>query len=435
MLVMAGQTYCGALAQGALKLDPSPAIQSSQPPAAAAQTATPGASPAAAAGDGQDSSAGASGGAIEQAYHQTSERSAGEASNAAGDTARETSAGPHLRQGPRELSLSTSGARLHGRVIQNASPFIPGVVETIQPGSKVDLTFTANLNSEFSQVGEEINARVSVTLKDGEKVLLPSGWYLRGLVTDIKGQRRLGRDGYVEVEFDKLVSPDGQWELPFAAKFSTADNKLKAVAKVVSYDTIHCAKGALVGSLVSVQMTGLPVAISTHGISVGVGAGVGAGLALIGALKRKGDIASLYPGDQKVLTISEPLKLPGFNLSALPSATPRHYLKDLQLKVRKSHFSSDPNGDSHSRLLTVSLSVDNQTENEYSFFDLAVVSDHDQRYFPYFAVGASVMQKKVPPKSSQEGTVTFSVDNPRQKYWLVLLDKRNREELSRVPVN
>ncbi len=348
-------------------------------------------------------------------------------------TATETSA-PTQATTTRELTGSVGGDLLHGQVSKTQSPFLSGSVETVPKGSRIDLTLMGNLNSEVMQKGDEIYARVAADLKNGEHVLLPSGWYIHGLVTDIKGQRRLGRDGYLDVEFDKLVSPDGQYELPFNAKFSTADNQLKAVAKVVAIDTAYTAKGALVGSILSVQLTGLPVAISTHGISVGVGAGVGAGLGLIGALKRKGNIACLYPGDQTHLTISEPLTLPGFNPDALRPA-PQEHLKDLQMQVLSSRFSKDPFGDSHSRLLTVEVKMNNQTKREISFFDLAVVSDHDQRYYPFVMRGQTATSKKVEPQSVQKGSITFSVDSPKYKYWLVLLDRYKCHELARVPVN
>lgn len=327
-----------------------------------------------------------------------------------------------------------SGNILHGHVSSQQSPFLPGQVETVTPGAKVNLVLSGNLNSEISQKGDELFAQVAIDLKDGQKVLLPSGWYLHGLVTDVKSQRRLGRDGYVDVEFDKLVSPDGNYELPFHARFSTADNKLKAVAKVVAQDSVLMTKGAIVGSLLSVQATGLPVAIGTHGISVGVGAAAGAGLGLIGALKRKGKIASLYPSDETQLTIAEPISLPGFNPEALAKLAPKP-LANFDLIVLKKKFAKDPNGDEASRLLTIELKMDNRTDLEYSFFDLAVVSDHNQRYYPYVFGANSSWKVKVPAHSVGQGSMSFIVDSPKHKYWLVILDKKNRQELSRVAVN
>ncbi len=106
---------------------------------------------------------------------------------------------------------------------------------------------------------------------------------MHGQVTAIGLQKRLGRDGYVEVEFDKLISPEGDIDLPFNTKFSTKDSQLKAISKEVLIDSGYVTLGALGGSIFSVQLTGVPVAIATHGISVGAGAAVGGGLGLIGA--------------------------------------------------------------------------------------------------------------------------------------------------------
>ncbi len=67
--------------------------------------------------------------------------------------------------------------------------------------------------------------------------MLPEGWYIRGLVTESTGQKRHSRDGYIGVTFDKLISPNGEIELAFPAKFSTKDHALKSVAKVAMIDT------------------------------------------------------------------------------------------------------------------------------------------------------------------------------------------------------
>jgi hypothetical protein len=193
--------------------------------------------------------------------------------------------------------------------------------------------------------------------------------------------------------------------------------------------------GALAGALMSVQFTGLPLAIASHGYSVAIGAGVGGTIGLIGALKRKGKISSLYPGDTMKLTVAEPVTLPGFNLKMLPSAAPIPRIKDLSMQVKDYSFKKDRCGDSHSRLLSVDVCMENNTKVEYSFFDLAVVSDYDQRYYPTFTGDFKLWKKKVSPGATEEATITFSVDSPKRKYWLVLLDRRNREDLARIPIN
>lgn len=330
-----------------------------------------------------------------------------------------------------------SGSVLKGHISATQSPFLPGTVETIPEGTKVNLTLTANLNSELSQKGDEVLARIAIEVKDGQKVLLPAGWYAHGFVTDVASQRRLGRDGYVEVEFDSIISPDGNYELSFPAKLSTKDNKLKSAAKLLVKDAGYVAVGAAAGAILSAQITGIPLAVMTQGYSVAIGAGVGAGVGAFAALKRKGKIASFYPGDELKLTIAEPLTIPAFNPDALAAShpAPAGAVEGLNILVVRARFGKDPCGDECSRLLTLDVKLDNESSKEYSFFDLAVVSDHNQRYYPSILGGLAVLRKKVPPHTRQEGTLTFSVDSPKRKYWLVLLDRIERRELARVPIN
>lgn len=329
-----------------------------------------------------------------------------------------------------------TGARLKGHVIKKPPPFLTGSLSTVETGTKVELTLTGNLNSEVNQKGDEIFARVAVTVKDGDKIMLPEGWYVHGLVTDIEKQKRLGRNGWVEIEFDRLISPDGEYELPFAAKVSTRDNRLKAVGKTVAIDAGYVSVGALGGTILSAQLTGIPVAIATEGYSLAIGAAIGAGIGAIGALKRKGKIQSFYPGDNITLTIAEPLALPEFKQEAIRSVVHKGApVSGLTITVNKAKFRKDPFGDKRSRLLTLDVTVDNKTKRPYSFFDLAIVSDHNQLYYPSMFTEMRVWRKKVLPNKMRQATVRFSVDTPKHKYWIVMLDRQRETELARTPVN
>jgi hypothetical protein len=336
----------------------------------------------------------------------------------------------------RPQSAPASGYLLKGTVTTSGTPplLLEGVTQELPQGTKVDLTLMCNLNSEVSQVGDEVHARVGVTVKDGRKVLLPEGWYLRGTITDSSGPKRLGRNGFVDVEFDKLVSPNGDIELPFHAKVSTKDNQLKAIAKIAAIDAGYVTVGAAAGAIMSVQFTGIPLAVATHGYSVAIGAGVGATIGAIGALKRKGKISSLYPGDEMKLTVAEPITLPGFNPDALASSHPPAKLQNFELLIKKAQFLKDPM-DSQARLLRVDIAIDNQTKKEYRLSDFAVVSDRNQRYGPYAYSGFSLLGKRIAPNSKEESVITFSVDSPKRKYFLVLLDRNHVDELTRIPIN
>ncbi len=316
------------------------------------------------------------------------------------------------------------------------SPLLYGSIQSLPKGTTIDLVSLVNVNSELSQKGDEIWVRVGRDIRGADAVAVPGSWYMHGLVTEAKKSTVGGMDGYVTVTFDKLVSPDRQTEVPFDAHITSKNSLPKAIAKHVLIDSGHVTLGALGGSVMAVQFGGMGTAIATHGISVGVGAGIGATIGLIGAAKRQGSISNIYPGDELKLVTTEPVSLPGFNAALIPSAKPIAKLKNFEVLINKVGFSKDPWGDNKSKLLTVDLTVNNKTANEYRFSSLAVVSDREQMYYPSPINGIGALAKKrVKPNGSENGVIAFSVDGKRHKYWLVLLDRGNQQELNRVPIN
>lgn len=334
-------------------------------------------------------------------------------------------------------ALKAAPVLLKGNVSQTVSPIkADGSKNDIPLGTTVALTMACNLNSELSKIGDEIVAMVSIDVKDAGKTVLPGQWFVHGTVTEVAGQKRLGRDGFLSVKFDKLVSPDGKYVLPIDASASTRESKTMAVTKVVAKDSVMVTKGAVKGAIISIQATGIPMMIATHGYSVAGGAAIGGTIGLIGALKRKGNIASSLLGEELKFHIDKPLVLPAFNEEALPSAVALTKVKDLEIVVNKASFHPDPMGDKRSRMLEVGFKMDNKTNRAYSFANLVVISDHNQMYYPYLCSGVlKERSKRVLPNSIEQGTLSFDVDSPKRKYWLVLMDRGNDKQLTRVPLN
>ncbi len=338
-----------------------------------------------------------------------------------------------------QRSTTSNTPLLHGAVSvqKGPSPFLMDSVHEVSTGTKVNLVVPTGvfLNSEVSQKGDEVQMRIATDVKDGGRVVLPAGWYVRGLVTQVEAQKRGGRDGYVEVVFDKLVSPTGEYELDFNAKFSTKESKLKSATKLIAKDSLYVGAGAAAGALISVQATGLATAIATHGISVGGGAAVGASIGLFAALKRKGQVRNILPGESLKLETCEPISLPGFDPKMLLSAAPKPHLKGLDLVVNDFHFRKTPWEDKSARLLELELDVTNRTSKTFHFFDLLVESDQLERYSPTPFGGFDALKMSVPPKGEGSGTVTFTVGSSKRKYFLVFLSRSSGEELTRVPIN
>src|SRR5579872_4560229 len=86
-----------------------------------------------------------------------------------------------------EIPASTKKqTRLQGSVIETVkpSPFLFGSISEIPSGVKLKLSVMGNLNSQLSKPGDEILARISYDVSSGEKVILPSGWFIHGTVKE-----------------------------------------------------------------------------------------------------------------------------------------------------------------------------------------------------------------------------------------------------------
>jgi len=254
-----------------------------------------------------------------------------------------------------------------------------------------------------------------------------------GFVTARAGQKRHSGAGWAEVTFDRIISPDGKYDVPFDAKVSTKDNTVVAVTKILVTDTKYMSIGAAAGSVMSVQMTGLPLAIASHGYSVAIGAGIGAAIGLFGAVRKKGPILNLYPGEHLKLTTTGSIQMPGFNLANLPSAKVPERVIGLFMQINDAKLLKDElYDDKKARVLRVNFTVENHTQREFLLNNLRVMSELNETYAPHLSM-MGVKFKPLTPKSSQTLTIPFSVDAGKHQYCLVLTDSSGKE-VRREPI-
>jgi hypothetical protein len=325
---------------------------------------------------------------------------------------------------------------LKGNVSKNNdSPFVEGKVQSVPKGTKVELTMMHVINSEFTQKGDEIWMKVAQDVVGDNGRVMPGTWFMHGLVTEAQGRKRGNRDGYVEVQFDKIVSPDGKHEADFKATLSTKDSTMKTVAKQVFTESRYMAVGGLGGALLSLQVTGIGGAIATHGISVGVGAGIGGALGLFGSLKKYGDVASLSAGEHMKMTIVEPLEMPVFKARTFVSAKPVPKLANMEIKVNGFRFANNPLGDKRSKRLNIEVTIVNHTTHDVSARQLSVVNDYNQQFMPTFDMDKAALTKHIHPYARETILIVYEVDDAKRKYWLSLHDNSTTEELARIPVN
>jgi hypothetical protein len=72
-------------------------------------------------------------------------------------------------------------------------------------GTELDVRLQRGLNSGTAQVEERFEATTVVDLKDGDRVLIPAGSMMRGVVSSVTSAGRVERKGSLTVSFDQIT--------------------------------------------------------------------------------------------------------------------------------------------------------------------------------------------------------------------------------------
>ena len=135
-----------------------------------------------------------------------------------------------------------------------------GEIDELKSRDVIKMTVSQVLSSGFTEEGDEFFAEISSEVEGEKGVILPTGTIAHGCVREISDSKRLGRDGWIEVSFDYLITPDGR-EIPIKGEMSTKMNPVAATARNVAIGTGYTAVGGLVGGLLALNMFGLPAAV------------------------------------------------------------------------------------------------------------------------------------------------------------------------------
>ncbi len=159
------------------------------------------------------------------------------------------------------------------------------------------MTVSQVIDGNLSIEGDEFFAEVVSDVSGDSGVILPKGTIAHGIIKEQSGAKRLGRNGYVSLDFDYLVTPDGR-EIPIEGKMSTRMHPVVEAGKIVAQDVGYTAAGGVVGGLIALNLFGIEAAIASQGYTVLGGAAVGGTVGLGMSLWRKGKDVLIAPGDE-----------------------------------------------------------------------------------------------------------------------------------------
>ncbi len=305
-----------------------------------------------------------------------------------------------------------------------------GKTETLEKRDTIEMTVSQVLDGSFSFEGDEFFAEITSDVIGNKGVLIPKGSLAHGYIKASGEAKRLGRDGYLDLSFDKLITPEGR-EIPIEGKMSTKLHPIKAAAKIAATDIGYTAAGGVVGGVFALQALGIEAAIASNGYTVAGGAALGGAVGLGMSLYRKGKDVLISPGDEIKVKIMSSVKLPVYREEALVQQEQTY--PGLDIRIANILYEKDPFGEVNT--ITLSVCISNMSDKSFAGMDLALVSDYNSVYNPSIFGDTSILFSQFRPGDRKAGKISFSVDSVKHSYWLVVNDRAKNKPLAKISLD
>ena len=305
-----------------------------------------------------------------------------------------------------------------------------GEIEHLERKDIINMTVSQVLDSNINIEGDEFFAEVTDEVYGDKGVIIPKGTIAHGRISHTVDSKKLGREGWIELDFDYLITPDGR-EIPIEGKMSTKLHPVAQTAKIVAQDVGYTVAGGAVGGFLALNWLGLEAAIASQGYTIAGGAAIGGAIGLGMALMRKGNDVLIAPGDEIRVKINTTVPLPVYKESALKQH--ELFYPGLDILISDVKHETDPFGEVNTITLTVMIS--NMSDKTFSGLDMALVNDYNSVFRPSIFGDTKLMFKQIRPGDKFAGRVSFAVDNINRSFWLTFYDKRKGTALSKISVD
>ena len=302
-----------------------------------------------------------------------------------------------------------------------------GQVEHLERKDVINMTVSQVLDSNINIEGDEFFAEVTDEVKGDKGVIIPKGTIAHGRISQTGDPKRLGRQGWIALDFDYLITPDGR-EIPIEGKMSTKLHPVAEASKIVVQDVGYTLAGGAVGGFMALNWLGLEAAIASQGYTVAGGAAVGGAIGLGMALIRKGHDVLIAPGDEIRVKINTTVPLPVYKESALMQH--EMFYPGLDIHISNIKHEKDPFGEVNT--LTLTIMISNMSDKTFSGLDMALVNDYNSVFRPSIFGDTKLMFKQIRPGDKFAGQVSFSVDNINRSFWLTFYDRRKGTALTKI---
>lgn len=310
------------------------------------------------------------------------------------------------------------------------SKLFTGKNEMLEKKDTIEMTVSQVLDGSFSFEGDEFFAQVTSDVIGDKGVIVPKGTVAHGVIKETSSAKRFGRDGYIDLTFDYLVTPDGR-EIPIEGKMSTKLHPVKQVAKIVATDIGYTAAGGVIGGVFAAQALGIEAAIASQGYTIAGGAALGGAVGLGMSLYRKGKDVLIAPGDEIKVKILSNVELPVYREEALKQTEEKY--PGLEIRIANILYEKDPFGEVNT--LTLSLAITNLSDKTFSGMDLALMNDYNNIFNPSIFGDTRLLFSQFKPGDRRAGKISFSVNNVKQSYWLVVNNRATNKPIAKISLD
>lgn len=305
-----------------------------------------------------------------------------------------------------------------------------GEVEKLDHKDVINLTVSQVLSSGYTLEGDEFFSEVTQDVESDKGVIIPIGTIIHGVVQYIQEAKNMGRDGYINLDFDYMVTPDGR-EIPISASLSTKPHAVKGAAKAIAHHTGYTLLGGIAGGLFALNTLGLGAAVASNGYTLAGGAAIGGVVGLTAAIIKKGEGFMIKPGDELKIKVDSTVDMPVFSKDAFRQE--ELFLEGLAVRINSVNLEKDPFGVENT--ITLSLGIDNYTNYSFSTFDIALGSNTQQVYFPSPFGDTSLWFKTINPGDRVIGKLSFNINDKKAKHWLIFYDRKTKKPLAKYSID
>lgn len=218
---------------------------------------------------------------------------------------------------------------------------------TVEAGTRIALALISSVSSKNSSAGDRIYLETAFPIVSANHIVIPTGSYVTGTVTEVKRPGRVKGRGLLYVRFDSITLPNGITR-EFRSRLGSIDSrsaeKLDQKEGVIRADSNKggdaktIATGAMGGASVG-AIAGSAAGHSAMGTGIGGAAGAVAGLA--GVLLTRGPDAELTKGSTIEMVLDRPLTFAAEEVN-FTAAAPGRYAEGPGPQPNKNTGSSLP---------------------------------------------------------------------------------------------